>query len=206
MSSGAAASTQTATLLNTACPPPSLNHLITRPRVNPEPPPPPPPPQIHRWLLRSPYRTLDADTADYFFVPTYLSLGFYDYEFGLYWLSARGNAFLRGVMEYVQARRGGRSRAFEAKDVGRGKRRRRRLGKGKSEGKEGGWIGRGRTRVSERRQLKVPPVCGESAGDAVSSADEQWRREQVQRDSSGHGQGTRDGRGGCEKERVRACT
>ena len=46
--------------------------------------------KMHRWLLRSPYRTLDPAAADWFFVPAYLSLGFYDFEFGLYWLSARG--------------------------------------------------------------------------------------------------------------------
>ena len=54
-----------------------------------------------RWLLRSPYRTLDPEAADYFFIPAYLSLGFYDFEFGLYWLSGRGHAFLRAVMSYV---------------------------------------------------------------------------------------------------------
>jgi len=58
--------------------------------------------KLHRWLLRSPYRTLDPAQADYFLVPAYLSLGFYDYEFGLYWLTSRGNAFLREVMAYVQ--------------------------------------------------------------------------------------------------------
>ena len=85
--------------------------------------------KLHRWLLRSPYRTLDPAQADFFLVPAYpsspepnpnpnpnpnhiprrtpnphpnqvpayLSLGFYDYEFGLYWLTSRGNAFLREV-------------------------------------------------------------------------------------------------------------
>ena len=38
--------------------------------------------KLHRWLLRSPYRTLDPSKADYFLVPAYLSLGFYDFEFG----------------------------------------------------------------------------------------------------------------------------
>ena len=59
--------------------------------------------KLHRWLLRSPYRTLDPDSADYFFIPAYLSLGFYDFEFGLYWLSNRGHHFLRGVFEYVES-------------------------------------------------------------------------------------------------------
>ena len=58
--------------------------------------------KVHRWLLRSPYRTLDPAEADYFLVPAYLSLGFYDYEFGLYWLTNRGHDFLRGVMRYVR--------------------------------------------------------------------------------------------------------
>lgn len=46
-------------------------------------------------------------------MPAYLSLGFYDFEFGLYWLSQRGHAFLRELLQYVQAsypwydRRGG---------------------------------------------------------------------------------------------------
>ena len=98
--------------------------------------------KMHRWLLRSPYRTLDPTEANYFFVPgahrrmrgyrgrqpchrhamcpearlpaelgavrappacaAYLSLGFYDYEFGLYWLSGRGHVFLRQVFDYVK--------------------------------------------------------------------------------------------------------
>ena len=57
--------------------------------------------KLHRWLLHSPYRTLDPSTADYFYVPAYLSLGFYDFEFGLYWLSNRGHAFLRKLFTYV---------------------------------------------------------------------------------------------------------
>ena len=57
--------------------------------------------KIHRWLLRSPYRTLDPDSADYFFVPAYLSLGYYDYSFGLYWMESRGVAFLRALMDHV---------------------------------------------------------------------------------------------------------
>ena len=58
--------------------------------------------KLHRWLLRSPYRTLDPAEADYFFVPAYPSLGFYDYEFGLYWLAGRGHLFLREAMDYVR--------------------------------------------------------------------------------------------------------
>ena len=45
--------------------------------------------------------TLNAAEADYFFVPLYMSLGYYDFEFGLYWLSARGHTFLRSVFTYV---------------------------------------------------------------------------------------------------------
>ena len=58
--------------------------------------------KLHRWLLHSPHRTFDPKEADYFFVPAYLHLGFYDYEFGLYWLSPRGNAFCNEVFRYVQ--------------------------------------------------------------------------------------------------------
>ena len=58
---------------------------------------------IHRWLLHSPYRTLDPKEADFFFVPCYISLGFYDFEFGLYWLSGRGFNFVREAFDYVQA-------------------------------------------------------------------------------------------------------
>ena len=58
--------------------------------------------KLHRWLLHSPYRTLDPAEADYFFIPAYLSLGFYDFEFGLYWLSGRGFTWLRECFEYVQ--------------------------------------------------------------------------------------------------------
>jgi len=58
---------------------------------------------IHRWLLHSPYRTLDPTEADFFFVPAYVSLGFYDFEFGLYWLSGRGFTFVREAYDYVQA-------------------------------------------------------------------------------------------------------
>jgi len=50
---------------------------------------------LHRWLLRSPYRTRDPLKADFFFVPLYTSLGFYDFEFGLYWLSGRGFTWVR---------------------------------------------------------------------------------------------------------------
>ena len=57
--------------------------------------------KIHRWLLRSPYRTLDPNEADYFFIPAYLSLGFYDFEFGLYWLTTRGHVFLRQLLTHV---------------------------------------------------------------------------------------------------------
>ncbi len=57
--------------------------------------------KLHRWLLRSPYRTLDPAQAHYFFVPAYTSLGYYDFGFGLYWLSERGHTFLRGAMDYV---------------------------------------------------------------------------------------------------------
>lgn len=59
--------------------------------------------KMHRWLLRSPYRTLDPKEADFFFIPSYLSQGFYDYEFGLYWLAPRGVSFLRAVLAYVRA-------------------------------------------------------------------------------------------------------
>ena len=41
---------------------------------------------MHRWLLRSEYLTHDPSEADYFLMPAYLSLCFYDLEFGLYWL------------------------------------------------------------------------------------------------------------------------
>ncbi|KAL3917922.1 MAG: hypothetical protein SGPRY_006210, partial [Prymnesium sp.] len=58
--------------------------------------------KIHRWLLRSPYRTLDPESADYFFIPTYLSQGFYDFEYGLYWLIPRGTSFLQQAMTYVR--------------------------------------------------------------------------------------------------------
>ena len=58
---------------------------------------------IHRWLLRSPYRTKDPERADFFLVPAYVSLGFYDFEFGLYWLSGRGFSFVREAFEYVKA-------------------------------------------------------------------------------------------------------
>lgn len=57
--------------------------------------------KIHRWLLRSPYRTLNPAEADYFLVPLYLSLGYYDYGFGLYWLERRAQVFMREALEYV---------------------------------------------------------------------------------------------------------
>ena len=62
--------------------------------------------KLHRWLLRSPYRTLDPEAADVFFIPAYLSLGFYDFEFGLYWLSGRGHRFLQELMYYVATEAG----------------------------------------------------------------------------------------------------
>ena len=61
-------------------------------------------------------------------MPAYLSLGFYDYEFGLYWLTQRGHAFLREVMSYARStwphfekRRGarGHKRGFFGRSSGR---------------------------------------------------------------------------------------
>ena len=52
---------------------------------------------LHRWMLDSPYRTLNASTADYFFVPLYMSLGNYDFEFGYYGVSQRGFAMMHDV-------------------------------------------------------------------------------------------------------------
>ena len=40
--------------------------------------------------------------ADFYFVPVYVSLGFYDFEFGLYWLSGRGFTLVREAFAYVQ--------------------------------------------------------------------------------------------------------
>ena len=59
--------------------------------------------KMHRWLLRSPHRTLDPEEADFFFIPAYLSLGFYDFELGLYWLAQRGAAMMRELLAYVQS-------------------------------------------------------------------------------------------------------
>ena len=58
--------------------------------------------KLHRWLLRSRYREVDARRADYFFVPAYLSLGFYDMQYGLYWLTGRGVRMLGDILRYVK--------------------------------------------------------------------------------------------------------
>ena len=47
--------------------------------------------------------TLNAAEADYFFVPLYMSLGYYDFEFGLYWLNGRGVNMLRRAFGYIRA-------------------------------------------------------------------------------------------------------
>ena len=36
---------------------------------------------LHQQLLRSPYRTLDPEQADFFFIPLHLSLGFYSHRY-----------------------------------------------------------------------------------------------------------------------------
>ena len=68
--------------------------------------------KLHRWLLRSRYREVDARRADYFFVPAYLSLGFYDMQYGLYWLTGRGVRMLGDILRYVK--RGPSSTSREA--------------------------------------------------------------------------------------------
>ena len=58
--------------------------------------------KVHRWLLRSEYLTRDPTDANYFLMPAYLSLCFYDLEFGLYWLVNRAHHFLNEMVHYVR--------------------------------------------------------------------------------------------------------
>jgi len=51
---------------------------------------------------RPPPPCLSPQPPPLLLVLRYISLGFYDFEFGLYWLSQRGHVFLRSAMNYVR--------------------------------------------------------------------------------------------------------
>ena len=69
---------------------------------------------LHQQLLRSPYRTLDPEQADFFFIPLHLSLGFYSHRYYFKHFTMPAHKPLRDVIRYVNVtwpyfqRRGGR--------------------------------------------------------------------------------------------------
>ena len=56
---------------------------------------------LHAQLLRSAHRTTDADAADYFFVPLYLSLGFYSHRYYFKHLTQPAEKVVRAALRYV---------------------------------------------------------------------------------------------------------
>ena len=69
---------------------------------------------MHQQLLRSPYRTLDPEQADFFFIPLHLSLGFYSHRYYFKHFTTPAVKPLRDVIAYVKKtwpyfdRKGGR--------------------------------------------------------------------------------------------------
>ena len=58
---------------------------------------------MHQQLLRSRYRTLDPEAADFFFIPLHLSLGFYSHRYYFKHFTAPAVKPLRDVIAYVRA-------------------------------------------------------------------------------------------------------
>ena len=56
---------------------------------------------LHRWIVSSDYYTADAEAADFFLLPVYLSPGNYDLEYGYYSLSGRGQDLVRRAVRYA---------------------------------------------------------------------------------------------------------
>ena len=58
---------------------------------------------LHQQLLRSKYRTLDPEEADYFFIPLHLSLGFYSHRYYFKHFTTPAAKPLRDAIEYVKS-------------------------------------------------------------------------------------------------------
>ena len=58
---------------------------------------------LHQQLLRSKYRTLDPEEADYFFIPLHLSLGYYSHRYYFKHFTQPAHKPLRDVLAYVRA-------------------------------------------------------------------------------------------------------
>ena len=56
---------------------------------------------LHQQLLRSPYRTLDPEAADFFFIPLHLSLGYYSHRYYFKHFTQPAVKPLRDVLRYV---------------------------------------------------------------------------------------------------------
>ena len=57
---------------------------------------------VHKQLLASPYRTLDPDRADFFFIPLYLSLGYYTHRYYFKHFTHTAQPVLRDALRYVR--------------------------------------------------------------------------------------------------------
>ena len=57
---------------------------------------------LHQQLLRSKYRTLDPEQADFFFIPLHLSLGYYSHRYYFKHFTQPAAKPLRGVLEYIR--------------------------------------------------------------------------------------------------------
>lgn len=57
---------------------------------------------MHHDLLQSPHRTLDPEQADYFFIPLYLSLGYYTHRYYFKHFTQTAAVALRAALKYVQ--------------------------------------------------------------------------------------------------------
>ena len=58
---------------------------------------------LHQQLLRSRYRTLDPEDADYFYIPLHLSLGFYSHRYYFKHFTAPAAKPLRDAINYVKS-------------------------------------------------------------------------------------------------------
>ena len=56
---------------------------------------------MHHELLKSPHRTLDPEEADFFFIPVYLSLGYYTHRYYFKHFTNTAAVVLRAALQYV---------------------------------------------------------------------------------------------------------
>ena len=56
---------------------------------------------VHKQLLSSPYRTLDPERADFYFIPLYLSMGYYTHRYYFKHFTHTAQPVLRDALKYV---------------------------------------------------------------------------------------------------------